>query len=244
MKAIILAAGYATRLYPLTKTIPKPLLQIGDKTIIDYLIEQIETIESVDEIIVVTNDKFYANFEKWNGSVKSTKKVSILNDLTTSVDDRKGAIGDIIYTIDQYNIDDELLIIAGDNLFNYSLKDVFNFYKEKNADVVCGKEIDDINILKAFAVATLDETNKIKNLVEKPEVPPSNIGVYATYFYTKSTTRLFKDYIDAGNNPDAPGHFVEWLYKHRDVYTYIFDKECYDIGTHEALDYVRKLYSK
>ncbi len=243
MKAILLVAGYATRLYPLTKNMPKALLTIGNKPILTHIYEQLETLEAVDEVYVVTNHKFYNDFCKWVDTLKTSKKIVVIDDGTTSEDNRRGAIGDIQYTIDTMNIVDDVVIIAGDNFFTYKLKDMYNYYSSIKDDCVCVKEINNIEELKAFAVASLDNNKKIVELEEKPQTPKSNTAVFATYMYTKSTINLFNEYLKEGNKPDAPGYFVEWLYRKKSVYAYKFEGECYDIGTKEAYEAVTTLYN-
>jgi len=244
MKCILLCAGYATRLFPLTENFPKALLQIGNKPLLDYILEEVNTIDEVDEVFVITNDRYYKHFEKWASEKDNIKPIKVINDNTTSNDDRLGAIGDIMYVIDKENINDDLLIIAGDNLFTYKLKDVINFYKEKNETVLCAKELDDINLLKRFAVATIDSKNKVLSLVEKPENPESNLGVYATYVYPKKVLKYLNEYKQLGYNMDSPGHFPQFLYTKENVYIYKFNGECYDVGTHETLKEVNDIYSK
>lgn len=232
MKAIILAAGYATRLYPLTKDKPKALLPVNGKPIIDYIVEQLMEVDAVDEVIVVSNHKFAASFHQW--AVERAflpKPMTVLDDGTTTEENRRGAIGDIQFAITTREIDDELLVIAGDNLFTFRLADYHSFYKAAGCDCVVAKELDDIKLLRQFAVAKLDEKGKILELVEKPENPRSNVAVYATYMYTRDTARLIGEYLAQGNKPDAPGYFVQWLYKRKDVYAYRIDGECIDIGT-------------
>jgi glucose-1-phosphate thymidylyltransferase len=241
MKALILVAGYATRLYPLTKDRPKPLLPVGDKPMINYITEQIERIECIDEIILVSNDKFAKNFEDWAADYKTSKKLTVLNDGTLTEDTRLGAIGDINFTIEKLGIDDEMLIICGDNLFTYSLPDYVKFYKSVAGDCVCAKETDDVEMLKAFAVASVNEYNVITELEEKPAEPKSNLAVYGSYIYTKDTVGLFKQYLAEGNRPDAPGNFPQWLYKKKPVYCYKFDGECFDIGTHKAYEEINRI---
>ena len=146
--------------------------------------------------------------------------------------------------IDKENLCDDLLIIAGDNLFDYSLNDVVDYYNKKNAITVCVKEINDINILKGFAVAKLDSNDKIIELKEKPEVPKSNVGVFATYVYPKFVIDEISVYLADGNKPDAPGYLVEYLYKKYPVYGYKFNGNCYDVGTFDSLDIVREKYKK
>ncbi|MFV0503657.1 MAG: nucleotidyltransferase family protein [Lachnospirales bacterium] len=241
MKAIILVAGYATRLYPLTKDMPKSLIEVGGKTILDHIVDEINTLEEVTDIYLISNSKFYNHFLNWSNG-KNKKNIEVLDDGTDNEDNRLGAIADMWYTIEQKKIDEDTLVIAGDNLFTYPLKKVKAYFDSKNSDVVCAKEINDVEILKGFAVATLDENDKITDLVEKPKIPKSNIGVYATYFYKKETLPLIKQYLDEGNKGDAPGYFTQWLYEKKEVYAYKFDGQCYDIGTFSALEAVKELY--
>ena len=243
MKAIILAAGYATRLYPLTINKPKALLPINEKPIIDYIVEQINTIEVIDEIYVVTNHKFAEAFYTWQKGIVSRVSITVLDDGTTSEENRKGAIGDISFVINEMNIEDELLVIAGDNFFTYQLKEYYHFYKEKNRDCVCVKIWHDKNTLKNFGIALLDEYGKVLDIEEKPQNPKSNTVVFATYLYQKDTVPLFEKYLKEGNNPDAPGNFPAWLYKQKEVYAYTFSGECYDIGTKESYEEVKKLFN-
>lgn len=245
MKCILLCAGYATRLYPLTKNFPKALLEINHgKSILDYIMDEVYTIDEIDEVYVITNHVFYDHFKMWADGKKGDKNIIVIDDYTTSCEDRLGAIGDIQYTILDRKIDDDLLIIAGDNLFDYSLQDVVSFFREKNHPVVCGKEIYDVELLKRLAVAKVDDSGQIVNLVEKPEKPEGNVAVYATYLYPKDILNEIKRYLDEGNKPDAPGYFVEYLYHKVPVYVYRFNGNCFDVGTVESLQEVRTLYLK
>ncbi|MBQ4527957.1 MAG: nucleotidyltransferase family protein [Clostridia bacterium] len=243
MKAIILAAGYATRLYPLTLNRPKALLTIGNKPIIDYIADQIETIEAINELIIISNDKFFSDFCEWKSSRKNNVQITILNDGTTDDSNKLGAIGDIEFAIETLDIDDEILIIAGDNIFTFMLKDFYNEYKTKNADMILVKEINNINELRRMANVSLNENHKVINMEEKPQMPKSNIAAFASYIYKKETIPLIKKYLDEGNNPDAPGFFPSWLYKRKDVYAYAFSGECYDIGTPESYNEVNRIFS-
>lgn len=234
MIALILAAGYATRLYPLTINKPKALLPINNKPIIDYIVDEIETIDAVDEIVVISNHKFFDCFHEWADSLKSGKKVIVLDDGTSSEETRRGAIGDILFAIDEKNIDEEVLVIAGDNFFTYSLKDYYDYYKRIDKDCVCVKRFENREMLKQFGVALLDENSKVLEIEEKPAQPKTNMAVYATYMYKRDTVPMFRQYIQEGNKPDAPGYFLEWLYKRKEVYAYTFEGECYDIGTPES----------
>ncbi len=242
MKAIILAAGYATRLYPLTLNTPKALLTIGGKSIIDYIVDEINTINEIDEIIVVSNHKFYNNFIEWEKSKFNSKPIKILDDLTTDESNRLGAIGDILFTIEKENIQDSLFVVAGDNLFTFKLLEYYHYYVAHHADCICVKEFNNIEALKQLGVAVLDELDKVIELQEKPQNPKSNTAVYASYFFMKDTLDLFRQYIKEGNKPDAPGFFIEWLYRRKDVFAYRFQGECYDVGTPEVYEEVQKLF--
>ena len=231
MKAIILVAGYATRMYPLTENQPKALLPLRGKPVIDYILDQINRLPAIDKIYVVSNTKFYGHFVDWSKNAPTTLPIEVLDDGTTSNDNRRGAIGDIYFTLTEKNINEDIFIIAGDNYFTYDLREQYDLFQQKGCDTLAGKEINDIEQLKAFAVAKLDSEGKVLDLVEKPKVPESNIAIFASYFYRKDTLPLFNQYLDEGNDPDPPGSFPQWLHKKRDVYAYIMNGDCYDIGT-------------
>lgn len=241
MKAIILVAGYATRLYPLTLNTPKALLPINEKPIIDYIVEQVNTIKSIDCIYVVSNHKFAEQFYAWQSKKNNPVQIKVIDDGTEDEDTRRGAVGDIYYAVEKENIDDEVIIIAGDNFFTYSLLEYYEFYKNIGHDCVCVKKFDDKEMIKQLGVALLDENDKVINIEEKPQNPKSDTAVFATYIYKKETVPLFKKYLDEGNKPDAPGYFVQWLYSRKDVYAYRMNGECYDIGTHKAYEEIQEI---
>lgn len=242
MKAIILAAGYATRLYPLTINTAKALLPIDNKPIIDYIVEELNTISEMDCIYVVSNSRFAPDFEKWAKTAPGSIPIEVIDDGTTSDGGKKGAVGDMGFVIEQKHLDDELLVIAGDNFFTYSLKDYVAYYKEKNCDCVCVKKWDNKEELKQFGVALLDANDKVIDIEEKPQEPKSDMAVFATYLYHRDTVPMILEYLAQGNNPDAPGNFPAWLYKRKDVYAYAFSGECYDIGTPESYYEVCRMY--
>ena len=244
MKAIILAAGYATRLYPLTLHQPKALLPIGGKPILDHIVEQMEGVRELDRIFVVSNAKFAAQFDAWARTVHCRIPIEVLNDGTTDDSNKRGAIGDIFFAIAEKKIDDELMVIAGDNFFTYSLREYVNFYREKDRDCVCVKRWQDEKMLSQFGIALLDENGKVLDIEEKPAKPKSNAVVFATYLYKRETVPLFAEYLAAGNKADAPGNFPAWLYRRKEVYAYAFDGDCYDIGTPESYREVCRLYEK
>jgi glucose-1-phosphate thymidylyltransferase len=238
MKAIILVAGYATRMYPLTLNQPKALLSLGGKPVIDYIVEQIERLEVVDHIYVVSNHKFYEPFLTWCSQSKSAVPIDVLDDGTDTNENRRGAIGDILYTLREKNIDDDIFVVAGDNYFTYDLREQYGLFISSGCDTVCAARLADREKLKSFAVAILDENNRVIDLVEKPKEPPSDIAVYATYFDTRETLPLFERYIREGNNTDQPGYFAQWLHKINEVRAYIMNGENHDIGTIEEYEAV------
>lgn len=242
MKALILAAGYATRLYPLTIDKPKALLKVGEKTVLDYIYDEIETINDIKEIIIISNHKFYQSFVSWKESKTTNKLIKVIDDGTTSDEEKLGAIGDIRLVLEQENINEDMLVIAGDNLFTYKLKDFYNFYKNLKKDCILVQEVTNSEDLKRMGVALLDENNRVVDLEEKPANPKSNLAVYASYIYLKETLPLFEVYLREGNKPDAPGYFPEWLYKRKEVYAFRFEGECYDIGTHESYKEVQEKF--
>lgn len=244
MKCIFLCAGYATRLFPLTENFPKALLKVGGRALLDYILDEVNSLDEIDEIYLVTNAKYTPHFESWAKAKNNIKPITVINDGTYTNDDRLGAIGDINFTIEKCNINDDVLIIAGDNLFTFKLREFLDFYKAKNAPSVCVREETDINLLKRVGVAVLDDSNKILDFEEKPAEPKSKYAVYAEYIYPKEILPVFKEYLAEGNSNDAPGNFVAYLYKKMPTYAYPFKGECYDVGTHDALAYVNEIYSK
>lgn len=243
MKAIILAAGYATRLYPLTIDKPKALLPIGSKPILNYIVNEIETIDDIDELVIVSNTKFYDNFVKWQSEFSTRLKITVLDDKTTDDTNKLGAVGDISYAIDNMKIDDDLLIMAGDNIFTFKLKDYYDAYKACGNDMILVKEINNVEELKRMGNVIADKDGKVIAMEEKPANPKSNLAAFAAYIYRKDTVPLIKKYLAEGNNPDAPGFFPSWLYKHKTVMTYAFSGDCYDIGTPESYEEVNKIFS-
>lgn len=239
MKALILAAGYATRLYPLTLDRPKALLPIGGRPMLDYLCDALADVRELSEVHLVTNRKFASHFEAWAKTAEChypTLHFTIWDDGTTSDADKLGAVGDIQFVIDHADLNDDLLVAASDNLFTFPLRLFVDDFKKHDRDTVLAARFAEADIpqLTRFAVATLDADQRVTGLVEKPKIPPSDIGVYALYLYKKETVPMVKKYLDAGFSPDAPGHLPEWLYKQKEVGAYLFEGECIDIGTPDS----------
>ena len=242
MKAIILLAGYATRLYPLTKNMPKALLQVKGKTILDYITDEIDRIDEINEVVLITNDRFFPNFQEWaQTAMKSrSKRYTVVNDNTTDDSNKLGAVRDIWFAVNALKIDEDIVVIAGDNLFTYDLKKSFDIFMKNQKDLILAKRMDSISDLRRMAVGILDKNNIIIDMEEKPQEPKSDIAFFATYFYLKETLPLIDRYLAEGNPPDAPGFFPSWLYKQKPVMAHLFEGECYDIGTFESYEEVQK----
>lgn len=243
MKAIVLAAGYATRLYPLTKDKPKALLDIGGRKMLDYLMDNISSMGCVDEAVIITNHRFAAQFEEW--SAKRSEygfKITVIDDMTTDNDNRLGAIGDIRFAIEHAGIDDDVLVAASDNFFTFGLDELTAEFRRHGCDTIMAKRLGDSEDCTRFAIASLDAQGRVVDLEEKPRKPKSDLAVFALYIYRRDTLPMITQYLDEGNNPDSPGHFPEWLYKRRDVRAYVFEGECVDIGTHEAYSEICRAY--
>ncbi|TCT12848.1 glucose-1-phosphate thymidylyltransferase [Natranaerovirga pectinivora] len=242
MKCILLAAGYATRLYPLTKDKPKSLLEVSGKTILQHILDKVEVIEGINDVYIVTNDRFYNQFNDWVNQYPTNKVVKVINDGTTTNDNRLGAIADIQYVVDKESIEEDVLVLAGDNLFDFDLRDFVNFYKDVNNDCISVLEVSNVEDLKRTGVVEIDENGIAIGFEEKPQEPKSNLAVPPFYLYTKDTVNRIKEYLNEGNNPDAPGNFVPWLIGKKDVYAYKLQGKRYDIGTLESYEKVQDIF--
>ncbi len=234
MKAIVLAAGYATRLYPLTKTVAKPLLPVGGRPMIDHLLDRIREVDEVDGVHVVTNHKFAALFSRW---AEGHEGLDVHDDGTTSDDDRRGAIGDISFVIEQAWLEGEdLLVVAGDNLFDFSVADYARWWRGKGeASAVALYDVGDVELVRRYSAVELDEDDRLASFVEKPEHPRTTLVATATYLFHRAHVPLVRRYLDEGNSPDQPGRFVAWLVPRAPVYGYRFEGEWRDIGDAEQL---------
>ena len=242
IKALILAAGYATRLYPLTLNQPKPLLEVGGKPIIDHIIEKLGEIEEIDSIFVVTNNKFHNHFLEWAEKSGFKTPITIINDGTLSNEDRLGAVGDMAVAVEQGKIDDDLFVIAGDNLIGFSLKNMADLSKEKKSSVVAGRKAAKEEIAGRFGNIILDENNKIIGFEEKPEKPKSEIAATATYLFNKEALGHLKQCMQDEGKPDNSGDFVRYLSEKQDVHSFIFEDGWFDIGNKEELERARDRY--
>lgn len=240
MKCLILAAGYATRLYPLTENFPKPLLKVGEKTILDWLIDDIDSAELVDEYIVISNAKYADHFNEW--AEKSNKKITVLNDGTSSNETRLGAVRDIQFTIEAMKLDDDMLVIAGDNVLDFSLVKFIDYCCRKKTSCIMRYFEADRKRLSKCGVVAVDENDRIVSMVEKPSEPESNWCCPPFYFYTKEDAGLVGKGIASGCGTDAPGSYIAWLSGQTDVHAMEMPGSRYDIGNLESYEKVKANY--
>lgn len=245
MKALILAAGYATRLYPLTKDFPKALLAVRNKPIIEYLIDKLEAVDEVEAILVVTNSRFFAQFKKWKQRVKCKKPIHIIDDLTTDNMNRRGAIGDTAFVIEQEKIRGDLLVLGGDNLFDGELDSFFTFAKaHRGAPVIGAFDLADKTHAKRFGVMKLNRQGKIIHFKEKPLTPSSTLVAMCLYFFPKPKLSLIHEYLKArAGKHDATGLYIDWLRKKVAVFGFVFGGRWFDIGDHRFYDEAKESFA-
>ena len=247
MKVLILAAGYATRLYPLTLTQPKPLLPVAGKPMIEYVLDNLAPIGGIDRAYVVTNAKFAGHFQKWADSYRAAGSkllFTIVNDGSTDDTNKLGAIGDMHLVLQKEKVEDDLIVVAGDNLFSESLEDFGRFCREKNAPVLAVYDVGSLEQIKKYNSISLDAQGKIIFFEEKPKNPISTLTGIALYYYPKASIPLIKQYISEGNNPDQPGRLIQWLYTRTPVYTWTVPGLWFDIGSKETLEEANRIFAK
>lgn len=247
MQILVLAAGYATRLYPLTLNQPKPLLKVGGKPMINHVLDCLTTIPEVDGIFVVTNAKFAGHFEDWAkeyGKAHEGIAIKVVNDGSTSDENKLGATGDIRLVIEKEKIKDDLIVVAGDNLFDHTLEGFGAFCKEKGEPVEAVYDVGDFELVKKYNSISVNEEGRIVFFEEKSPNPQSTLTGIALYYYPSKILSLFGKYLDDGNNPDQPGRFIQWLYAENPVYTWKVPGLWYDIGGKESLAEADRVFSE
>ncbi len=244
MKAVVLAAGYGTRLYPLTKDRPKPLLPVGGKPILEYILDDLDGIEELREVVLISNHKFYDQFVEWEENLDYRKPATIVNDGSVSNSTRLGAIQDLKFAVDEADIEDDILVLAADNLYDFTLQNFVTYFAEVNRDCVMVHYEGDINKLQKTGVVELGENDQIISFEEKPEAPKGNYAVPPFYIYRQKTLPLLAEYLKEGHDPDAPGNFVAWLCQKKQVMAYEMCGNRYDIGTPEAYEEVQMLFGR
>lgn len=249
MTAVILAAGYATRLYPLTKDVPKPLLEVAGRSIIDRILDNALESPGIESVVVVTNHRFIGHFERWNAASPSRGvPITILDDGSTSNETRIGALGDLRLASDHLartgGLDDAVLVLAGDNLFDFALSGFVDYARAAGTDCITAHHLEDVEQLRRTGVVELDGDDRVLSFEEKPAAPRSSWAVPPLYVYRPGTlVERLPAYLAEGNNPDAPGNFIPWLVAQTTVHAYRFESARYDIGTLESYRAVQALFA-
>lgn len=240
MKCLILAAGYATRLYPLTENFPKPLLAVGEKTILDWLVDDIDAANIVDEYVVISNHKYAKHFEDWANTKR--QKITVVDDGTDTNETRLGAVKDIQFAIEKLNLDDDMLVIAGDNVLDFSLTRFMEYAQKKATSCVMRYFEPESKKLLKSGVVTIDDNDKILNMQEKPQSPATHWCCPPFYYYTKEDAKLVQKGIDSGCGTDAPGSYIAWLCTQTTVHAMEMPGKRYDIGNLESYEKVKSEY--
>ena len=231
MKNIVIAAGYATRLGELTKNFPKPLLKIGESTILGRMLDDIDTIPEIDEHVIITNHKFAHIFEDWAREQHYQKKITIVDDGTESNDTRLGAVCDLLYAIDKLQIDDDMLVVAADNILFFSFQEFVDFAKSKQTSCIMCHEQPSVEKLQRTGVVVLDANNRVLNMEEKPPQPKSTWAVPPFYIYLKKDMSLVKSSVANGCGKDAPGNLAHYMVDNTTMHAWPMSAGRFDIGS-------------
>ncbi len=247
MNILILAAGYATRLYPLTLNKAKPLLEVAGKPMVEWVLDNLAPVPDIETVFIVTNHKFAADFQTWADGYNERRpklRFKIVDDQSTSDADKLGAIGDIHLVVNREHLeDDDLMVVAGDNLFSEPLGD-FAAFAKNTAATLATYDVGDLEAIKKYNNLTLDEEGRILAFEEKPARPTGTITGIALYFFAKSTVPMFNTYLAEGNNPDQPGRFIQWLYPRLPVHTHPIKGTWFDIGSKETLEEANRIFAQ
>jgi len=247
MQVLILAAGYATRLYPLTLNQPKPLLPVAGKPMLEHIIDHLASVKGLGEMFIVTNQKFVQHFTDWSEKYKKEKTAfnfKVINDGTTSDADKLGAIGDIHLVVKNENVKDDLVVVAGDNLFDSSLAPFVEYCRTGDTPVLAVYDVGDLESIKKYNSITTDKDGVITYFEEKPKNPTSTKTGIALYYYPAKVVAMIEDYIKEGNNADQPGRLVQWLYTRVPVRTWNVPGRWFDIGSKETLEEADRIFRK
>ena len=237
MNIIIPSAGYATRLYPLTHSTPKALLEIGGKRIIEHLFEKIRELPNIHKVVIVTNELFYERFMQWYISFPTEFSISILNDHSKSNDDRLGAVQDIFLAVKYLHNSDDILVLHSDNIFSFSLVPLADYFRELRKTLIGLFDVHDPTIAKRLGTVKVNENSRILSFQEKQIEVESTISSVGIYFFSKEVITLLQTYLEKGNSPDGTGNFIKWLLERREVYGFLCScagEYWFDIGTPES----------
>lgn len=242
MKNIVIAAGYATRLGELTKNFPKPLLKIGSNTILGRIIDDIDTIPNIDEHIIVSNHKFVDFFHEWAENSHYTKPVTIIDDGTSTNETRLGAVRDLLLVLNKREVDDDVLVVAADNILDFSFQGFVDFAKQRNSSCIMCHYQPSIEKLQRTGVVVLDDDSKVVNMEEKPQNPKSTWAVPPFYVYMKHDLPLIRTCIENGCGSDAPGNLAHYLVDRTTIHAYEMPGSRFDIGSLDSYEEAKRLF--
>lgn len=246
MNVLLLGAGYATRLYPLTRDKPKPLLPVAGTPILERIISKINRIAGLERIFVVSNHRFISNYENWladfRGRSKPSVPVEIIDDGTSTLEDKLGAVGDIYFVVEKKKLDDDLLVIAGDNLIEFNVGDLVKYAQKKNSSAVALKDMKESALISQYSVVTLDKESRIVDFEEKPPSPSTSLISIGVYYFAMQNLPLVAQYIAEGHNRDAPGYYIQWLYQQIPLYGYVTKERWFDIGDIDSYNMANEMF--
>lgn len=242
MKNIVIAAGYATRLGELTRNFPKPLLQIGESTILGRMLDDIDRIDDIDEHIIITNHRFAHIFDEWADAQSYKKPVTIVDDGTSTNETRLGAVCDLLFAMEKLSIDDDLLVVAADNILMFSFQEFVDFAKAKDSSCIMCHEQPSIERLQRTGVVVLDDSFKVLNMEEKPQVPKSHWAVPPFYIYLKKDLDLVRHSVENGCGKDAPGNLAHYMVDNTVMHAWPMSAGRFDIGSLDSYEEAKQLF--
>ncbi|MDG1893070.1 MAG: nucleotidyltransferase family protein [Verrucomicrobiota bacterium] len=246
MKLIILAAGYATRLHPLTLTRPKPLLEVAGRPMVEHVLDHLIGVPGLTDVTVISNEKFYGHFQAWAKTYSTGNPcppIHVLSDGTMDQEDRLGAIGDLVFALKTQSVDEDVIVVAGDNLFSQDLTAFAEFCLQKKQPVLGVYDVGRLEYTKKYSEVHTDMEGQITSFEEKPKQPNTTVIGIALYYYPRETLQVIKDYVAKGNNADQPGRLIQWLYPRMPVYTWTLPGLWYDIGSKETLEEANRIFA-
>jgi len=246
VKLIVLAAGYATRLYPLTLNQPKPLLPVAGKPMMEHVLDNLMPIAEIDEIFIVTNEKFANHFTRWAEDYKTgntVRPITVINDHSTDDSNKLGAIGDMNLVLNEGKIDDDIVVVGGDNLFSQPLDAFADYCREQNTPVTGVYDVGNLEEIKKYNAIEIDEDDRITFFEEKPAQPKSTLTGIALYYYPRAALALIRQYLTEGNNPDQPGRLIQWMYTRTPFYVWRIPGIWFDVGAKETLEEANRIFA-
>jgi len=244
LEAIVLAGGFARRMWPLTKDRPKHLLPVAGRPMLDYVMDKLESASGLNRIFISTNAKFESYFRRYITTRTTEKILSLFIEDARSEHEKLGSVGALAFLIEENNLDDELLVIGGDNIFDFEMNDFLNYFERKQANTVALYDLKSKEKASLYGVVTVDEEGRIIDFKEKPSKPDSTLVSTACYAFTRTGVQNILRYVEEGNDRDKMGHFMEWLYKHDDVFGFIFEGVWFDIGSFEVYGAANKYFNR